>query len=287
MTQYFTVAGITWRVLSPPGTAPFRGGCLADFEITAPSGWDHTLDVQISSTLPCPQGRLVYQDPGKQIYAQEDLHMRYTGTVEKDPCQGNLYIARRADRSTVIFRPEQQPGYITEKVILNAMEAEHQIVQRDGFLLHASWICHNGRAILFTAPSGTGKSTQAALWQQLRGAELINGDRAAVFAEADQWPQVRGSPFAGSSGVGKNRQMPLAALVYLSQAPETTITSLGGYRAFRNIWEGCCVNLWDREDVDRCAGTVARVLERVPVFHLACRPDESAVLALERRLEEL
>ena len=49
---------------------------------------------------------------------------------------------------------------------------------------------------------------------------------------------VRGIPLAGSSGVCQNAQMPLAAIVYLSQAKETTIAPLTGFRAFRSIWEG-------------------------------------------------
>ena len=168
--------------------------------------------------------------------------------------------------------------------VLSAMESEHRIVGRGGFLLHASWVRWKDRAILFTAPSGTGKSTQAELWCRLRGAELINGDRAAVFA--GETPQVRGIPFSGSSGVGKNARMPLAAVVYLSQAPQTTIEPLRGFRAFRKLWEGCSINLWDRADVDSCAENVTRVLGQVPMFHLACTPDASAVRALEQRLEE-
>lgn len=117
-------------------------------------------------------------------------------------------------------------------------------------------------------------------------AVLLERSRRVYNGESVQLAQVRGIPFSGSSGVGKNEQMPLAAVVYLSQAPRTTIAPLTGFRAFRKLWEGCSVNLWDRADVDTCAENVTRVLERVPMYHLACTPDESAVRALEQRLEE-
>ena len=138
----------------------------------------------------------------------------------------------------------------------------------------------DGKAILFTAPSETGKSTQADLWHRLRGAAIHNGDRSAV-----RWQDGRayacGVPFAGSSQICENVTLPLAAIVYLRQAPETTIRRLRGAESFRCLWEGCSVNTWDRADVDRISETVLQVLTAVPVFELACTPDESAILALE------
>jgi hypothetical protein len=163
------------------------------------------------------------------------------------------------------------------------MEAEHKIVRKGGFLLHAAYIRHGEGAILFTAPSGTGKSTQAELWRSLRGAELINGDRAAVYSrENGVW--VMGVPFSGSSGVAKNVSLPLKAIVYLAQSPLTSITSLSGFRAFRRLWEGCSVNVWNLDDVNTCTQNVMNAIGVVPVFYLACTPDESAVIALEKAL---
>ena len=115
---------------------------------------------------------------------------------------------------------------------------------------------------------------------------MLNGDRVAVFADDSGIPQVRGIPFAGSSGVCKNTAMPLTVIVCLSQAPETTISPLTGFRVFRSIWEGCSTVAMEREDAQRCVQTVMQVLEKIPVYHLACTPDESAVLALEQVLRK-
>jgi hypothetical protein len=117
----------------------------------------------------------------------------------------------------------------------------------------------------------------------MKGARLLNGDRAAVMRE-DTGVVVRGIPFAGSSGVFENESYPLAAIVYLSQAPETQIVRLSGVQAFRRVWEGCSVNTWNSKDVTACSETVLNVVQEIPVFHLACTPDETAVEALNKEL---
>ena len=50
----------------------------------------------------------------------------------------------------------------------------------DGIVIHSSAIELDGNGILFSAPSGTGKSTQANLWREHKGAVVLNGDRPAL-----------------------------------------------------------------------------------------------------------
>ena len=71
------------------------------------------------------------------------------------------------------------------------------------FLLHSSFIKWKDKAILFTAPSGTGKSTQADLWEKYENAEIINGDRSGIRKMDGKWTAY-GLPIAGSSGIYKN-----------------------------------------------------------------------------------
>jgi hypothetical protein len=76
--------------------------------------------------------------------------------------------------------------------------------------------------------------------------------------------------------------MPLAAVVCLSQAPENRITRLRGVRAFRPLWEGCSLDLWNQADIALGTQAVVDTVSTVPVFHLACTPDEQAVQTLEK-----
>ena len=110
---------------------------------------------------------------------------------------------------------------------------------------------------------------------------MINGDRVAIFPTPNG-AEVRGIPYCGSSRVNKNRTMPLRAVVCLSQAPENSITPLFGSRAFRLLWQGCSINLWNQSDIIKGTQAVVDTISAVPVFSLACTPDERAVQTLEK-----
>ena len=94
-----------------------------------------------------------------------------------------------------------------------------------------------------------------------------------------------GIPFAGSSTYCKNETLPIAAIVYLGQAPVTSIHRLKGYQAFAKVWEGVSINTWDKDDMEKVTALVKNIVETVPVFYMPCKPDESAVIALEKALE--
>lgn len=278
----YSIAGLRLRITGQRQWMNPDDGKLAPFAVSGQ--WDHSIHFHVVDRLDGPEGECVYREPGKQIFVYGDTQLRYEGAVEQDLEGARVRMARCGNISHVQVLRSSIPCGIISKLIMDCIEAEHLINAAGGFLLHAACVRIGQKAVLFTAPSGTGKSTQAQLWGNLRHAELINGDRAAVFPCGDEaW--FRGIPFCGSSGVAKNEALPLAAIVYLSQAPETTITRLTGVRAFRRVWEGCSVNVWNSADVELCTESVMNAVSVVPVYHLACTPDETAVRALEETLK--
>ena len=283
--QCYRIAGMTVEISMPrelfPDNEyrlePFRGDC---------SGQLHHFVFQKVKNLPEPKGNLLTEQPNFFVLSQGDAKIRYIGARQESWENAYIRAEHRGSEHRIFLRESSAPGKIGTKIILESMAAEHLVARNNGFVFHCAFIDHNGKAILFTAPSGTGKSTQAELWRELRGAEIINGDRAAVRLE-DGVLLAEGIPFAGSSEYCKNRSLPIEAIVYLGQAPRTTIRKMRGYEAFSRIWEGVSVNTWDKEDMELVSGVVQHLAERMPVFHMPCTPDESAVLALEAELRKL
>ena len=279
---FFSLAGHTVRVTGERDSLFSEPGLLTEF-LTDDRSWDREICCSLTDTLAEPEGKLVFSDPSRRVYACADAFVSYIGAVEKSAVGAYIRVERRGNRHTAQFRKKDIQGRIPVRSVLTALEAEHLVTANNGILLHAACISWEGQAIVFTAPSGTGKSTQAELWHKLRNAEIINGDRIMIRVN-DGGCEVIGVPFSGSSGISKNVRMPLKAIVYLNQGPDNQLSQLAGIRAFRRIWEGCSFHTWNREDVAQTADTVQKLIASVPVLLLKCTPDEGAVNVLEAAL---
>ena len=278
--KYYSFAGLDFTVDMTKSGFYREERNLASFRVDSVKD-PHRFRFEQVDELTAPDGNRLVKQPNFEVYSSQNGHIRYIG---------GEYAYIRAEHTgkehSIQVKKNPYTDVIGVKTVLESMEIEHLIARNNGFIFHCSYIDVGGRAILFTAPSETGKSTQAELWAKHRGAEIINGDRAAVRM-VDGVLMAEGIPFAGSSTYCKNRSLPILAIVYLGQAPVTTIRKMRGYEAFSRIWEGVSVNTWDRTDMELVSGVVKQVAESVPVFHMPCTPDESAVIALENALGKL
>ena len=120
---------------------------------------------------------------------------------------------------------------------------ETLLLKENGLLLHSSFIRWRGKGILFSAPSGTGKSTQAELWEQYEGAEILNGDRAGLRQIEGKWTAF-GLPLAGSSFIYRNESALLEGIIVLRQAGINRIRRLKPVEAFRDLYPETTVHQW-------------------------------------------
>ena len=181
---------------------------------------------------------------------------------------------------------EQQKHYLENtQNLLNLLTLEAVLLQAKTLLLHSAFIRIEGKGVLFSAPSGTGKSTQATLWQQYRQADIINGDRAALRSIDGTW-MAWGLPYAGTSGIYRNITAPIMAVVALRQAKTNTIRRLRPAEAIRYLYPELTLHRWEATSVDKAMNLLADLVCTVPVYLLECRPDEEAVSLLDRTLKE-
>ncbi len=149
--------------------------------------------------------------------------------------------------------------------------------------LHASYIIYHGEAILFTAPSQTGKSTQAALWEKYRGAEIINGDRV-LLQRTDDGFTANGIFYCGSSGICKNVTSPLRAVVLLKQG-NNQLLQISGLEAFKVILSQSGYDIDKPKDIALVSSIIADLINSVPVYQLEAAIDEQSVTVLENALK--
>jgi hypothetical protein len=166
---------------------------------------------------------------------------------------------------------------------LASMAMERMLLPHGRMILHASAVIWRGKAYLFVAPSGGGKSTQAALWEQT-GAEILNGDKVILCKKNGSWLAC-GSPIAGSSKIYKNKCAPVAAIMLVQKAPENQLTPVPQRESFLNLYSNAVKSGWDQAFNCRLLDIVEDIAKEIPVYRLSCTPNLQAVDCAQRNLK--
>lgn len=199
-----------------------------------------------------------------------------------------LLIYSEEKNKMIIQYPMQKDVFLFEHFnIWNYMAFENPLLYYQAFLLHSSFISWQNNGILFTAPSGTGKSTQADLWKKYEDADIYNGDRT-IIRKIDGKYYGFGSPYAGSSGIYRNESAPIKAIVVIEQGPDNVIRRLHGREAFLPLFRETLMNTWNKEYMEKMTDLLMDAAYQIPVYHLSCRPDQDAVNTVKNEiLQEL
>ena len=152
-------------------------------------------------------------------------------------------------------------------------------------LLHASRVEVNERAVVFTAPSGGGKTTQARLWEKHMQARIVSNDRSVIRRTASGI-LTSGYPADGSRPVCDPEQIPVRAIVILAQGDENRVTRPDPAQALKHLMGQTAADSWNGAQQAELMFLWADILERCPVYLLSCRPDEDAVRCLRDELEK-
>ena len=159
----------------------------------------------------------------------------------------------------------------------------------DRAIFHAVAFEWRGKAWLFAAPSGTGKTTQYKLWKYLFEPEvqMLNGDKPVLRFRADD-VLVCPSPWAGKENMAQARTAPLGGVILLAQANENRMLRLTPQAATVRIFSQFMSSMDTPEQVQQIAAMAHRLLQRVPVWLLRNRGDpDSARLAHDTLEKEL
>ena len=175
---------------------------------------------------------------------------------------------------------EFSPAYL-EMNAVHALLAE-QLVHRGVLLMHGSALCMDGKAYIFTAPSGTGKSTHARLWREAFGARvwMINDDKPMLKAGPDGIT-VWGTPWDGKHHLSRNACAPLAAIVRIRRAAENRIEPMSKAEAFPLLMQQTYSSA-DALTGMEILGLQRKVLDEVRFYVMECNMEaEAAKVAWE------
>lgn len=146
----------------------------------------------------------------------------------------------------------------------------------DSFLMHGSVVAVDGEAYMFTAKSGTGKSTHAALWRRLLGdrAVMVNDDKPIINAAGGK-ATVYGTPYNGKHHLGNNISVPLKAVCILRRGDVNRISEISREEAYPVLLQ----QIYRPSDKDAFVRTLTLIDEltkSVKFYILNCNMDINA-----------
>lgn len=279
MDSIFRIGDFCFRLAAPDEVKPPENFMLFKQEDGEPA---YTYTIQLAERFPQPRGRMAAGRRDLAVFEENGLEMRYIGMPDGD---GFYACYREEDEShaQILLAPAVLPLMVVDPMFLSLFCMERHMMQRDHLVLHCAYMAYKDTAVLFSAPSGTGKTTQATLWERYRGTRVVNGDKSLLAKREGAWT-ANGWPVCGSSQVCHNESMPIRAIVMLSQGKENAITKLTPFQAFSQIYSQITINFWNKQAQQRAMDLIEDLVTNVPVYHLACTISEEAVGTLERVL---
>ena len=152
-----------------------------------------------------------------------------------------------------------------------------QLLNYNGLMLHSSAVVVEGRAYLFSAHSGTGKSTHTNLWLQHFGerAYILNDDKPALRKMNGKW-YAFGTPWSGKDDMSVNIGVELGGIAILERANQNEIAPYSGTSAIFDIFSQ--VNRPRAYELrEKLLSLLSQLIDDVPVWKLKCNIDREAV----------
>ena len=162
----------------------------------------------------------------------------------------------------------------------------NEILKHDGMMLHSSCVEKDGFAYLFSAKSGTGKSTHTHLWlKNLEGTRIINDDKPALILENGKW-YACGTPFSGKTDENVDVKVPIRALVFLHRSEKNEVKRMPTVQAIGMLLSQT-IRPNSKELAEKMLDLADKLLTKVPVFSLGCNMDDEAAIVAYNEIERL
>ena len=274
---YYEIAGLVFSVQGAGERSKER---MTEYMLPLAKEGEHCCDYRIKiqrlPVLPDLEGedRLVAGSMWK--IATNYPRTIYRGLVGMEEETGVVLQLTDDGAEALLLSPDGQLRDLRDYVCMS-FAMEDFALRKKRMVLHGSCIEVDGKAIVFVAPSGTGKSTHTGLWQNyLPGVTYINDDTPVLRLDKPDAVYACGSPWSGKTDLNSNKEAPLAAVVLLRRGDENLLTRVEGLDAYARIL-GETRKLPFKDSVESAATLVAELMERVPIYDLACDISEDAV----------
>lgn len=190
----------------------------------------------------------------------------------------DILYEREKVRAEYLLEQKPAPDFsdaVLEETAVYRKIAE-EMINYDTFVFHGSAIAVEGKAYLFTAKSGTGKSTHARLWRELLGdkAVMVNDDKP-LLRVTEKGVTVFGSPYNGKHHLGENIAVPLKAVAILARGKENHIERITKRQAYPMLLQQSYHPV-NAEKMKRTLMLLDKLAECTALYRMSCNMEPEA-----------
>ena len=156
------------------------------------------------------------------------------------------------------------------------------LIDFDGLMIHSSAVLYKDGVYLFSADSGTGKSTHTQLWLKAFGeeAQILNDDKPAVRIIDDK-VYAYGTPWSGKTNLNINTKAELKGICFIERGEKNEIKKVEPGQVIGDLFKQT-MRPSDAQRMNKLIDTMNKLLNVVPVYRLKCNMDvEAAYVAYE------
>ena len=153
-------------------------------------------------------------------------------------------------------------------------------------LMHGAVIAKGNNAYMFTAPSGTGKTTHIKLWlKNIEGSYVINGDKPLLKID-DEFIKVYGTPWCGKENLCTNTSALLKAVVILKRSKDNSIREIKPEDAAVSLIQQT-YRPYQKDAAYAVIKNIEKLSKNVRFFELECNMEDEAALCSYNMLKGL
>lgn len=240
-------------------------------------------EIHIQTTLPkhTGNGKVLLRNRELTIVEGEDKYLLFFPSSEQII---EAHISFDGRISTIFCTPNfTQSGktellYAIRTLFLYFAQKHHMLA------IHSASILYKGKIWLFSAPSGTGKSTHAMLWNNILQTPIINGDLNLITLQQET-PIVHGIPWCGTSGIYDTASYPLGGIILLKQGPENQVTVLSEDLKQLMVLHRCISPSWTATLLEQNIDIIQNIYDKVLVCQFTCTKTANAVTCIQETID--
>lgn len=203
--------------------------------------------------------------------------------VERNLYSQQIVFDKKLKRAIIRLNPIYVENLPTQEYILSGVIFLEMAIMAGFIPIYASAINYENQAILFSAHSTTGKSTQSKLWQNFdQNLSIIIDEKPLLYVKDEKF-YIQASPFSGKTNENNNVSIPLKTILFIKQSRINQATLLDEKDALKEVLKNT-QKPKDQNTYFTLLSQIDKLIKEIPMYNYQITKDITAVDYLYQKL---